>query len=386
MNQTIKSYTKKFIYILISIFLLIWKRNKYWCLCIGWNGQRFADNSRYMFLYLNEQKKQLGLKKIVWLTTNDNLYNELKQNGYDVCQKRSIKGIYYHLHAQYLFYDQLADEYYKFLTYKSKMINLWHGIPIKKFGLWSGDIWDLRNSYLLTCSAFGDHTIGEAFNIQPNHYIHGIYPRNHYLLEKDKWHFLLQIEVNYLTLIQTKIEQGKRIIFYLPTFRKKPLIFLGESDTNILNNFFSFLEKQNFILLTKTHFYGAIKNHDKFFYNNESVINLPANVDIYPFLKKTDILLTDYSSVLFDFLYLNRDIICFPYDLNTYKNSDRGFLYDYNSLPVNFVYNLEELKEYLLSNKPKEKLTQETEYRKLWLNKCFGNHTMEDTVKRMLSL
>ena len=123
----------------------------------------------------------------------------------------------------------------------------------------------------------------------------------------------------------------------------------------LLNDFFSFLQQHHYFLLTKVHFYGALHNHDSILYSNDRILNLPVDFDIYPFLKKTDILLTDYSSVLFDFLYLDKDIICFPYDIDSYKNADRGFL--------------------------KEKI-----YRKKWLYQCFGNETMEETVKKMLTL
>lgn len=386
MIHIIKVFVKKSLYLLIGLFLLIWKRNNRWCLCIGWHsGSRFADNSRYIYLYLNEHKTLLGLKKVVWLTENESIYKELKENGYEVCKKYSLKGIYYHLHAKYLFYDQLADEYFDFLTYESKMINLWHGIPIKKFGLWSGDKWNLRNSYLLTCSVFGDNTIGKAFDLPSNHYIHGMYPRNYYLLRED-YPFCLREEMIFLNLLQSKIASGQKIIFYLPTFRKKSLLFLGEKESEKLNDFFSFLQQHHYFLLTKVHFYGALHNHDSILYSNDRILNLPVDFDIYPFLKKTDILLTDYSSVLFDFLYLDKDIICFPYDIDSYKNADRGFLYDYASLPANFVYSLEELKSYLQKEKTDEELLKEKIYRKKWLYQCFGNETMEETVKKMLTL
>ena len=384
MKKMLKELLKDVIHLLIRVFLSICKRNKSWVVCIGWNGKRFADNSRYMYLYLNEHKEKLNLKKVVWLTSDRELYMELRNKGYDVCRKFSLKGIYCHLHAKYLFYDQLADEYYKFLTYGGTMINLWHGMPIKKFGLWSGDVWNLRHSYLLTCSSFGDKMIGGAFNLDSNRYIHGMYPRNYYLLHDIP--FITQKESFYLNLLQSKLDSKKKIIFYLPTFRKKALKFLGEENEERLTKFYLFLQQKNYFLLTKVHFYGAMKNHDTFSSLNDSILNLPPEVDIYPFLKKTNILLTDYLSVLFDFLYLNRDIVSYVYDIDVYKTKDRGFLYDYASLPVTFVYSLNDLESYLLLKKTKIELAHEAENRQKWLEKCFDKNTMEETVKVMLTL
>ena len=54
--------------------------------------------------------------------------------------------------------------------------------------------------------------------------------------------------------------------------------------------------------------------------------------DIYPLLKYTDILITDYSSIFFDFLLLNRPIIFFDYDFKEYSSNMGGFVYDYEKM------------------------------------------------------
>jgi len=51
--------------------------------------------------------------------------------------------------------------------------------------------------------------------------------------------------------------------------------------------------------------------------------------DIYPLVKETDILITDYSSIYFDFLILDRPIIFAPFDIEQYVKSDRALYYDY---------------------------------------------------------
>ena len=107
-------------------------------------------------------------------------------------------------------------------------------------------------------------------------------------------------------------------------------------------------------------------------------------MDIYPFLKKADILITDYSSVLFDFLYLNRSIIIYPYDLQEYKEKDQGLFPGFDSLPADRVMNLKELKECLVRKKTELDRIEE-ELRKRWLFKCFENKTMNETVVTILS-
>lgn len=109
------------------------------------------------------------------------------------------------------FYDQFNNDLFVVLTRKSRMVNLWHGMPIKKFGVWSGLDWNLKSDYLFTCSDFGDKLIGKAFYTEPNHYIHGMYPRNYYLTEPIS--YLTKDERFYLDLIQKKRGRIRKYCF-----------------------------------------------------------------------------------------------------------------------------------------------------------------------------
>ncbi|MCD7850496.1 MAG: CDP-glycerol glycerophosphotransferase family protein [Parabacteroides sp.] len=375
-----RKYLRLIVCFFIDILLcLLHKRDKQIVVCSGWCGERFADNSRYMFLYLCQNQDSLQLKRVVWLTNDIKIKEELRASGFTVYMKRSFRSVFYHLRAGYFFYDQFSADYYVFLTRQAKLINLWHGMPIKKFGLWDDINWDLKDDYLLTCSAFGDKTIGGAFTVKPEHLVHGMYPRDYYLLHDNLYPTI--VEQSYLNIVEEQKKAGKKILFYLPTFRKSKLMFLGESDSDQILSFFKFLERHNYFMLMKIHSAGYFNNHDSIDFSANRLLNLPPAIDIYPFLKKADILITDYSSVLFDFLYLDRDIICYPYDLQDYQNKDRGLLIDYEDLPADKVYSIQELTANLLEKK--EHRDRYAGARKCWLHKCFENYTMEDTIKNI---
>ena len=375
MDNMVKSFLSLGAFLITSII----KRDKRIVLCTGWFGRRFADNSRYMFLYLNEQKKVLGLKKIIWLTNDSRILEELKEQGFCVYKGNSVMGIYYHLRAKYFFYDQFLYDFHTTLIHGGKHINLWHGMPIKKFGLLNGLKWSLNDGYLLTCSKHGDLTLGKCFDVRPERLIHGMYPRNYYLLHDIPFH--LKMEAFYLRQIDEIKRNGRKILFYLPTFRRNSsLCFLGESDEHKIKDLFLFFEQNGYSLLSKLHFRGVELHDDIVNLENRLFLNLPPEVDIYPFLKKADMLLTDYSSVLFDFLYLDRDIVCLPYDLQEYKEKDQGLLLDYDSLPVDRVNNLDELKEYLSKKNSGEEMELRRTRRKEWLLRCFEDGTMNDVV------
>ena len=70
------------------------------------------------------------------------------------------------------------------------------------------------------------------------------------------------------------------------------------------------------------------------------------NIDNYEFLNCVDVLISDYSSVFFDFSITKKPIVLFMYDYEEYM-SDRGTYFDVKSLPFEKIYTLEELAKYI---------------------------------------
>jgi hypothetical protein len=71
-------------------------RDKAIVLMGAWFGNRFADNSRYLFQYLSENKEKLGLKHVVWVTRSEMLQKELEEMGYEAYMMDSDESLYYH--------------------------------------------------------------------------------------------------------------------------------------------------------------------------------------------------------------------------------------------------------------------------------------------------
>ena len=241
-----------------------------------------------------------------------------------------------------------------------------------------------KKQYLLTCSKFGDQTLGEAFQVEKDKRIKGLYPRIDFLIKND--YPIFNKEKQYFNKIKELKNKNKKILLYLPTFRQNnSLVFLGETDSNKLNTFFEFLEKNNYFLLTKVHFVEKRKGRNEIEIKNNNFINIEANTDIYPILKESDILITDYSSVYFDYLVLNKDIIFYPYDLEEYEKYDQGLLLNYDKFtPGDKVYTLDGLIENLkLKNINRDDF--EIERERLY-KKCFEDYSIEDTIQNILKL
>ena len=131
----------------------------------------------------------------------------------------------------------------------------------------------------------------------------------------------------------------KKTILYAPTFRdtnrfnRKTPIEWGQ-----LNNL---LKENNTTFLIKLH------RHDYSIVIKENYSNirvLDNESDMYPLFAKVDLLITDYSSIFFDFLLTNKPVLFYPYDKETYLTQDRSMYDDYDSVTPGYkVYTFKEL-------------------------------------------
>lgn len=134
------------------------------------------------------------------------------------------------------------------------------------------------------------------------------------------------------------IDKNKRIILYAPTYRDDRSFNYLTFDFNKL---LSQLRKKN-----NTEYVFMIRLHAN---AKNNLYNLPSNVidvsdypDVDELLLITNIVISDYSSVFFDFLYTNNPVYLYAPDYNTYM-ADRGLNFVYENLPFCISYNSEEL-------------------------------------------
>lgn len=118
-------------------------------------------------------------------------------------------------------------------------------------------------------------------------------------------------------------------ILYMPTWRRGIYGSEGAAIEDHGLEFESvgeFCEQRGFDFLLKLHpSEGGETN------NSDAVHTLPEYLDVYDVLSDVDILVTDYSSIYFDYLHVNNPVVFYPYDLETYE-SMRGFYFDYDNV------------------------------------------------------
>jgi len=398
-----KKITKILVYIpCVPIYLLsciVPRKNNIWVFG-AWFGNKFADNSKYLFMYINNNQPHI---RPIWLSKNNQVLQELKENGYECYHAFSFKGCYFSLLAKVAIVSTGSRDVNRFLIGGAKIIQLWHGTPLKKIGF-DDKITFLKNQDKILCRFYtyiGKSILpalkekcdlyiasssevrikmGTAFEVKSEKILVTGYPRNDILFEDELNYY--PNDSNYLNRITS--EYGCKYIFiYLPTHRSE-----GRKDANLLEPYGfdtismqKLLEDLDAILIIKAHFYNS-----KICWQDDLVnrIIIPSDndiPDIYPILKRSDVLITDYSSVYFDFLLLNRPIIFTPFDLKEYIEEDRELYYDYNSITPG--PKASDWKEVMQFMKMSIKNPNRHQTERIKINECFNKYMDNNNSERV---
>jgi len=320
----------------VSFFI---PRSKKRVICGGWSGDRFCDNSKAMFLYLNENKESLGIERVTWQTRNGDLYRQLKRDGFDVQMVNSLPAVLASARSKYHIVDVCGGDIQRIFSGGAVRVNLWHGIPLKRFGRLCGyedgdiagaiidnlkqaELGHWNYFYILTTSGELGATNQQAFGVDEGHCVPGPYPRMAYL-RGDIKHYLLDEETQCAEKLSRLRASGKRAVCYLPTFRDSSS--MNEVTVDAVKQLTDWAKENNAFIITKMHHASTGKIDS----DSELLVNIPSQGDVYNFLDGADVLISDYSSVVFDFMFLGRPIVFYCFDRDYYENSDRGFNLDY---------------------------------------------------------
>ncbi len=247
--------------------------------------------------------------------------------------------------SRYIF---LNDNFFPlaFMNFKkeSKVIQLWHAPgAFKKFGAsLAGESGEMIKEisknidYLIVSSDNIKKYYAEAFQIEESKIMPLGLPRADYYFEN---HNLEKLRQDFDS--KYPLAKNKKIILYAPTFRDNPCD----------NNVFNFLDLEKFNRELSDEYVLVLRLHPKIkkFFNNEIKVN-GDYIDCTEFKNEqellliSDILITDYSSIMIEFSLLNKPVIFFTYDYDNYISKDRGFYFDFKkNVPGPVIYTSDEL-------------------------------------------
>lgn len=320
----------------------------------SFGGRNYSDSPKAIYLELLNNKKYNDYK-FVWSFNNPKEYEYLKNKRTKIIKKGSFEYYKYYAKSKYWIVNSIVKE--SIIKKKNQIyVQCWHGTPLKKIrcditvngsamntvseNRKRNDVDAKRFDYFISPSNYATKRFVSAFNLKKlnkeNIIIEKGYPRNDYLINYKE---------NNIKEIKEKlnIPKNKKVILYAPTFRD------NEHDNKIgytykINVNFDKLKKMlanDYIILFRAHY--LVANSFDFNKYNDFVYNVSEYDDINELYIISDILITDYSSVFFDYAILKRPIVYYMYDKDMYKNSLRDFYISLDTLPGPIVYNEKEL-------------------------------------------
>ncbi|PWB88337.1 bifunctional glycosyltransferase/CDP-glycerol:glycerophosphate glycerophosphotransferase [Methanobrevibacter thaueri] len=318
-------------------------------------GKFYSDSPKYLYEYMyNKYGDELDY---VWVINDKNV--EIPGNPKKV--KRFSLAYYKELARSkyWVINGRQASRLHK--RDSQKIISTWHGTPLKKLGLDIGNVHtrdpNIKKSYIKVAKEWD-------YLISPNHYTTEIlrscfaydgdiletgYPRNDILYNATPEQVQkIKDDLN--------LPSDKKIVLYAPTWRDDEYFDAGKMHFTLKLELDK-LQKaigDEYIVLVRTHYFVADKldlsPYKGFAYD---VCKYDDIAELYLI---SDILITDYSSVFFDYANLRRPILYYTYDLEKYENILRGFYIDIHSeVPgpllktteevIDAIVNIEDLKK-----------------------------------------
>ncbi|GHU72412.1 hypothetical protein FACS189450_10170 [Spirochaetia bacterium] len=310
---------------LISLFV---KREETRIIFTSFLNKNFNSNSKYLFLWFIKNIKNYSCYFVI----NDNkLRNELNRTiGNFFIETNTIKGKIFALGAAIWFRSSAAIPVGGFfLKYKRCIIHLGHGTPLKNLGLQEKNMSFLKRiyyslnktniSYTIASSFYFRPIISKSFGLPPEKVLISGQPRNDQLF--------VEFDID---MDQFNKQKGMKNILYAPTWRFSTGVELFPFDDFSSQELTDFLCEYNINIFLRTH-PGFEDDIDMELLKIPNVYLFSGKVytEIMDYLNRFDLLITDYSSIYFDYLLLDRPMIFLPYDYDMYKR-DPGFTIPYN--------------------------------------------------------
>ena len=385
--RKIKKNNRVFAYYLYHKFFTKMSLKENWVICESFFGKSYSDSPKYIYEYLC--KNYPGKYRFIWVV---NSRTEIPYHPTKV-KRFSIRYCYYLARSKYNVFNVRQPEWMR-KREGNVFLETWHGTPLKKLVFDQEEVmgasplykaqfykqsrvWD----YLVAANKFSSEAFRSAFLFDKEMLEFG-YPRNDILHSPNRDEIAAEIKR------KLRIPENKKTILYAPTWRDDEYYGRGEYKFALKLDL-HLLKKElgkDYVVLLRTHYFIAdaldVTGLEDFAYN------VCKYDDISELYLISDLLITDYSSVFFDYANLKRPILFYTYDLDKYRDMLRGFYMDIESeVPGPLLFTNEEVVEAIrniddISDQYQEK------YRVFYERFCSleDGHASENIAKRVFDL
>lgn len=322
----------KLVFLLLGILL---PKNKRLVMFESFLGKQYSDNPRAIYEYMCKHYPDY----ILYWSVDRGYLDTFEKLDIRYVQRFTPKWIFLMNRAKYW----VTNSRLPLWIPKPKntiYLQTWHGTPLKKLAADMEEVhmpgtnavqykkdflkevnkWD----YLVSPNAYSTKIFKSAFHFEGT-MIESGYPRNDFLINHNNTETLIKLK----RTLNLSLE--KKVILYAPTWRDNQYHSEGsykfnlQMDLNALKKEFG----DNYIILLRLHYLVA-ENLDLIKYTN-FVFDFSNHKDINELYLVSDILVTDYSSVFFDYANLKRPMLFYVYDIENYRDNLRGFYFDFET-------------------------------------------------------
>jgi len=331
----IKNMISNLYKIIFKVFGAILPKDEHLIIFESFLGKQYSDNPRAIYEYLAEHYPHL---KLYWSVDKQN-FDSFAQYNVHYAKRFSVKWLFLMTRAKYWVSNSRLPLW---IPKPSKTIYLqtWHGTPLKKLATDMDEVhmpgtntekykknfvtesskWD----YLISPNEYSTEIFKRAFQFNKT-MIESGYPRNDFLFTHNN--------KNNINAIKNKLQlpKDKKIILYAPTWRDDDFKKVGHYKFNLPFDLAE-MEKSlgdEYLIILRLHYLIAEKidlsNYPNF------IVDYSYHEDIRDLYLVSDILITDYSSVFFDYANLKRPMIFYVHDIDNYRDKLRGFYFDFET-------------------------------------------------------
>ncbi|MCY9262142.1 CDP-glycerol glycerophosphotransferase family protein [Bacillus haynesii] len=296
-------------------------------------GKQFSCNPRAIYEYMRKNNPEY---KLYW-SVNPEYTDIFEEKGIPYIKRFTLKWLFAMARAEYWVVNSRLPLWIpkpKHTIY----LQTWHGTPLKRLAVDMDEVhmpgtntekykrnftmeaskWD----YLISPNAYSTEIFTRAFQFNKI-MIESGYPRNDFLHTDNDAETVRKLKV------KMQLPADKKVIIYAPTWRDDQFYKKGKYKFDLDLDLAKMREEigDDYVIVLRMHYLVA-ENFDLEPYQGFAY-DFSSYEDIRELYMVSDLLITDYSSVFFDFANLKRPMIFFVPDIETYRDKLRGFYFDF---------------------------------------------------------